>query len=141
MNIEELKLRAAAGDAEAQFELGICYLNGEDIKLDEEAAVLWFKKSAEKGYAEAQSALGECYHFGEGVEQDFEEAVKWWRLATEQGNSEAQNNLGYAYKCGEGETKWSTGNFSINIGWDSGKDCEIDYPVAAMNIVNDNNNL
>ena len=44
MTIEELKQRAASGDAEAQFELRICYLNGEDIKLDEEAAVLWILK-------------------------------------------------------------------------------------------------
>ena len=44
MNIEELKLRAAAGDAEAQFELGKCYDKGEDIKQDEEAAVLWILK-------------------------------------------------------------------------------------------------
>lgn len=33
MNIEELKPRAAAGDAEAQFELGKCYYNGDYIKL------------------------------------------------------------------------------------------------------------
>lgn len=31
MNIEELKQRAAAGDAEAQFELGKAYECGRDI--------------------------------------------------------------------------------------------------------------
>ncbi len=102
MNIDELKQRAAAGDAEAQYELGICYLNGEDIKLDEEAAVLWFQISAKQGYAEAQSVLGECYHFGAGVEQNMEEAVKWYRLAAEQGLVEAQYNLGYACQFGVG---------------------------------------
>ena len=102
MNIEELKQRAAAGDAEAQYELGICYLNGEDIKLDEEAAVLWFQISAEQGYAEAQSVLGECYHFGAGVEQNMEAAVKWYRLAAEQGLVEAQTKLGGIYLGVEG---------------------------------------
>ena len=102
MNIEELKQRAAAGDAEAQYELGICYLNGEDIKLDEEAAVLWFQISAKQGYAEAQSVLGECYHFGAGVEQNMEVAVKWYRLAAEQGLVEAQTKLGGIYLGVEG---------------------------------------
>lgn len=33
MNIEELKQRAAAGDAGAQYELEKCCYNGDDIKL------------------------------------------------------------------------------------------------------------
>ena len=67
MNIEELIQRAAAGDADVQFELGMCYYNGDDVKENEEVAVLWFQKSAEQGYAKAQSALGECYNIGNGV--------------------------------------------------------------------------
>ena len=85
MNIEELKQRAASGDAEAQYKLGECYYNGDDIKQDDEAAVLWFKESAGQGYTPAYKALGDCYIFGYGVEPDYEEAVKWWRLAAEQG--------------------------------------------------------
>ena len=81
MNIDELKQRAEAGDADAQFELGMCYYNGDDVKENEEVAVLWFQKSAEQGYAKAQSALGECYNYGNGVELNYTEAAKWWRLA------------------------------------------------------------
>ena len=93
MNIEELKKRAAAGDAEAQYKLGECYYNGDDIKQDDEAAVLWFKESARQGYVPAYRILGECYNLGYGVEQDLEEAVKWYRLAAEKGNEDAKEAL------------------------------------------------
>ena len=100
MNIEELKQRAAGGDAEAQFELGICYLNGEDIKQDEEAAVLWFKKSAEQGYSVAQHNVGVCYENGYGVYKDRYTAVSWYRKAAAQGYEDSKKvlrNMGYSY--------------------------------------------
>ena len=41
MNIEELKQRAAAGDAEAQFELG-CYEAGEGIQRNYRVALEYY---------------------------------------------------------------------------------------------------
>ncbi|MBR3616309.1 MAG: hypothetical protein IKL56_06780 [Bacteroidaceae bacterium] len=42
MNIEELKLRAAFGDAEAQFELGKAYECGRDVVVNLWESVKWF---------------------------------------------------------------------------------------------------
>jgi uncharacterized protein len=56
-------IRALAndGDATAQFNLGLMYVNGHGVQRDDSAAALWFRKAAEQGYALAQSNLGTMY--------------------------------------------------------------------------------
>ena len=93
MNIEELKKRAAAGDAEAQFNLGANNWGGLGVEQNYEEAVKWWRLAAEQGDADAQLNLGVCYYEGTGVEEDLEEAVKWWRLAAEQGDEKAKEVL------------------------------------------------
>lgn len=53
------KYREAAeqGDAEAQYNLGLCYYNGEGVQQDYTQAVHWWRKAAEQGNARAQEAL------------------------------------------------------------------------------------
>ena len=41
--------KAEAGDAEAQFEVGKAYKNGEGVEKDLNEAMKWLKKSAEQG--------------------------------------------------------------------------------------------
>ena len=47
------------GDAEAQFNLGVCYRDGIQISANDDAATLWFEKSAAQGNHEAEYALAE----------------------------------------------------------------------------------
>ncbi len=56
MNIEELKQKAEAGDAEAQFQLGKKYANGDGVEQDYAEALKWYMKSAEHGNKEWYSA-------------------------------------------------------------------------------------
>ena len=49
--------RAQAGDAEAQFILGWCYVNGTRVSKDDKLAIVLFEKAAESGYPEAKEAL------------------------------------------------------------------------------------
>lgn len=93
---------AKQGDADAQYELGISYLNGKDVVKNEIEAVKWFRKAAERGHAKAQCRLGTCYRFGEGVLEDRAEAAKWFRKAAEQGDKRAQFYLAMRYKDGDG---------------------------------------
>ena len=72
MSVEELKEKAEQGDADAQFRLGECYFNGNDIKQDYKAGANWFTKAAEQEHAGAQYRLGLCYLFGNGVEKNDE---------------------------------------------------------------------
>ena len=76
-----LRLQANAGDASAQFSLGITYDMGVWVPQDDVQAVAWFRKAADRGHAAAQNRLGYAYNIGEGVPQDYVEAHKWQNLA------------------------------------------------------------
>ncbi len=89
----------------AQYNLGICYSNGEGVEKDDSKAFFWYKKAAEQGVPEAQFNLGFCYSHGKGVEKDAKQAVSWYKKAAEQGVPEAQFNLALCYSDGEGVEK------------------------------------
>ena len=46
---------AEQGDAEAQYKLGGCYLDGEGVARDKTEALKWWRKAAEQGHEEARS--------------------------------------------------------------------------------------
>ena len=76
--IDALRARAEAGDAEAQYNLGVMYASGEGVPQDYAEAVRWYRLAAEQGDAGAQSFLGAMYHDCIGVPQDYAEAVRWY---------------------------------------------------------------
>ena len=95
--------KARKGKADAQYNLGKCYLEGrQGLIQDYSEAIKWFTKAAKQGNANAQYELGCCYKNGIGTEQDYEEATNWLRKAAEQGHSGAQNSLGHNYFYGKG---------------------------------------
>ena len=101
-SLAEIQKKAKAGDAAGQYNLGVCYANGEGVKRNQTEAVKWFRLAAEQGDANAQTNLGWCYADGIGIARDDAEAVKWFRLAAEQGDATAQYNLGWCYANGKG---------------------------------------
>ena len=60
---------------------------------DDEAAVQWFRRSAEQGRAHEQTSLGWMYEQGRGVRRDRLEAARWYPLAADQGHADAQRRL------------------------------------------------
>jgi TPR repeat protein len=101
--IADLRVKANAGDANAQCNLGIAYRIGRSgVPQDYAQAVAWWHKAAEQGDALAQYNLGHAYDIGTVVPQDFAEAAAWYRKAAEQGLADAQFNLGNAYRDGTG---------------------------------------
>lgn len=78
--LENLAL-AGQGNAEAQHNLGGCYLEGNGVVKNSMEAAKWFRKAAEQGYKPAQIALSRCYARGVGVEKNLAEAVNWNRKA------------------------------------------------------------
>ena len=91
---------AEAGDAQAQFNLGLMYDQGFGVPKDYTEAIKWYRKAAAQGLALAQANLGIMYEKGFGVQQDYAEAVKWYRKAAVQGNHKAQRSLGVMYERG-----------------------------------------
>ncbi|SET30249.1 hypothetical protein SAMN05216326_11961 [Nitrosomonas marina] len=84
---------AEQGYADAQFNLGLLYANGEGVERDMQQAVELFKQAAEQGHVDAQNNLGAMYYVGEGVTRDEETAIEWFEKAAAQGNEEAKENL------------------------------------------------
>lgn len=102
---QETKLKAEAGDAAAQQDLGLIYFNGRGVEKSSSEAANWWRKAAEQNNALAQRKLGAIYQHGEGVEQDDEAAVKWYRRAADQHDRLAQCALGFMYEVGRGVAK------------------------------------
>jgi len=100
--IDALRVRAEAGDAGAQFNLGLRYAVGAGVPEDLAEAVRWYRLAADQGDASAHYNLGLRYENGQGVPQDDAEAVRWYRLAADQGHAIGQYNLGVKYANGEG---------------------------------------
>jgi len=100
--LQEWRPLAEQGHADAQYNLGIMYDNGQGVSQDYVEAAKWWRLAAEQGVAPAQYNLGLMYYFGEGLPQDYAEAERLYRLSAEQGHALAQTNLGWMYGTGEG---------------------------------------
>ncbi|UJP05643.1 MAG: sel1 repeat family protein [Nitrosomonas sp.] len=84
---------AEQGYADAQFNLGLLYANGEGVPQDMRQAVELFRKAADQGHVDAQNNLGAMYFTGEGVDRNEKKAIEWFEKAAAQGNEEARANL------------------------------------------------
>ncbi|HEY7708966.1 MAG TPA: tetratricopeptide repeat-containing serine protease family protein [Candidatus Entotheonella sp.] len=76
---------AQAGEAVAQYSLGILHASGLGVPQNYQEAARWFQQAAQQGYGEAQYNLGLLYARGQGVPQDYIQAYKWLELAARQG--------------------------------------------------------
>ena len=90
---------ANAGNAEAQFNLGLLYLDGKGVAQDYAEAAVWFRRAADQGYAKAQHNFGAMLGSGQGVRRDYESAYMWMSLCA------AQNESGCASQRDELATK------------------------------------
>jgi uncharacterized protein len=93
---------AEQGLAQAQFSIGVMYMEGKGVPQDDQQALDWYRKAAEQGLPKAQYNMGYIYNNGKGVPQDFKQAAGWYRKAADQGAPKAQNSLGIMYQSGKG---------------------------------------
>lgn len=111
--VEALKLAAAKGEAEAQYELGrIFFIRNYNLRLDDgrrkeysAEAIKNFELAAAQGEARAMCELGDMYFghgYSTGIAKDNAEAVKWYRLGAEKGDARSQFKLGGMYQYGRG---------------------------------------
>lgn len=103
--LELYEMAAKQGDAQAQYNLGLCYHYGEGTLKDPNNAFKWFSESAKEGHAEAQYSLGIYYQLGIGARPDLVNAFKWFEQAAIQNQAKAQHELGVSYYYGRGVTK------------------------------------
>lgn len=84
---------AERGNADAQYNLGWLYANGNGMNVDPVKAVGWWNAAAEQGHADAEFALGLTYTTGEGIRKDLGKAVFWFLRAAKRGHRDARELL------------------------------------------------
>lgn len=99
---QKTKVKADAGNVDAQYQLAKLYSSGKGTKKDEFEAVKWFRRVAEKNDPRGQSMLGVMYTNARGVKRDYRQAITWFRKAAAQNSAHAKYNLGYMYAVGKG---------------------------------------
>ncbi|MET0365188.1 MAG: SPOR domain-containing protein [Sphingobium sp.] len=95
--ITEWRPLAAAGDADAQFNLGQAYKLGRGVPVDLPIAMDWFRKASAQGHPRAADNLG-LLLFQQGKR---EEALPFIRKSAERGEARAQYILGTAMFNGD----------------------------------------
>lgn len=108
---------ARAGEASAQYGIGLMFATGLGFTRDPTEAVRWFEKAAAQGEARAQYRLGMAYLEGEGAAPDRALAERWLRAAAENGEAAAKAALA---KLAGGETpeaaaKAGAGGYAVHL--------------------------
>lgn len=84
---------AQRGHAEAQYNIGWLYANGNGLNVDPRLAVQWWQKAATQGHVDAQFAVGMAYITGEGLKKDLKVAMHWFIAAALQEQEDAREIL------------------------------------------------
>ena len=97
MDIEELKKKADAGDAEARCELGVLYEKGHGVPQDYYKAKTLYSLAAQQGNMRAAYHLGLMNEYGRGMKNCLTRAKQWYLYAATGGDElalEACRRLG-----------------------------------------------
>jgi len=124
--LKEWKPLADRGHIDAQFNLGILYLEqgpidfiiqGERPRRNFAPAIKWFKRAANQGHLDAQIKLGALYStrasYRGGIGGGVKDALKWYTLAAEQGHVDSQSQLGFMYSSG----RFGPQNHKLAVKW------------------------
>ena len=94
---------ADAGDAEAQFVIGMAFFAGTETSPPNYAeAYDWLLKSANGGSSYAPVVLAGMFQYGLGVDKDPDKMVEWLQVARERGNPKGAYDLAKIYETGYG---------------------------------------
>jgi len=92
-SLADLRKLADRGDAEAQWQMGVRYYDGDGVPHDDAQAMKWFELAAEQGHVNAQSRLGAYYWAGRGVPVDLFKSYFWSTIAMHQGDEISKGRL------------------------------------------------
>ena len=96
------KRAAEMGSAEAQYNYGVCFLQGIIVKQNDSIAHHWFLKSANNGYKDAQYQVALNFGQGKVVTRDEKKAFYWTLKCAEQIDPDCMFTLINLYKDGIG---------------------------------------
>lgn len=93
---------AHRGAPDAQFNIGVLYIEGKGLPKNRDQAISWFTKAANQGHPEAQYNLGHLLIEQTGDVDKIREGIDWWRKSAEAEFPVAQYNYGRALFYGVG---------------------------------------
>lgn len=99
------QLAAKSEYAAAMASLGMAYENGKGVLKNDEKALAWLTRAAQKGNVRAMTNLGAKYEKGEGVIQDYAVAMEWYRSAASRGFPAAFRYIANVHRFGRGQPK------------------------------------
>jgi TPR repeat protein len=97
------------GDADTL--IGLAYENGNGVEKDQNEALRWYFKGAQRGNAAAQLNLAMCYRYG--IEKNEQLSFEWTLRSAHQDNSKALYWIGLYYRDGIGTPP----NYSKYVEW------------------------
>jgi len=104
--VEQLRGKAAAGDAGAMYELGMDYQRGKLVELDLTLARQWLEKAANAGSTRAMDRLWTMYFTADGgVALDHATALRWAQAEADAGAPMGLLSLGTSLEKGHGVVK------------------------------------
>lgn len=81
--IKWFTLAAKAGDADAQFDLGLMHDNGHGVPKSAAEAVKWYRKAVKQGNKHAFHNLGLSHYYGTGVAKNLTLALEYLFISKE----------------------------------------------------------
>lgn len=104
--VRRLEPLAQAGNAQAQWRLGLLYFHGHGVPESDAQALQWFERAARQGNADGQYHVGNMYAYGLADPQRELDAprlaAQWYFEAARQGHADAQYALGILFLAGSG---------------------------------------
>ena len=107
--LEKIAIKENDDNPEHNFFIGLAYLNGIDVEVNHERAVMLITQAAENGVMEATEKLVSMYRNAEGVTRNYETAIKWQEKLVEQ-REKRYNETGEEQDC----------NYYISESWNLG---------------------
>lgn len=98
--VAHIQLKAAQGDFDAQYLLGLMYLSGRYVEQDQDTGMGWITAAAQQGHAKAQQTIADLAFEGSIVSRDLSTAKQWYTALSKQGNKWADFRLGFIYASG-----------------------------------------
>ena len=97
----QMKRLAQAGDAHAQYLMGLLYRDGTLVIPDTEKAQYWMEEAATQNVPAAQYALGKLLLSDDPLVHDPDQGIRWLKAAAQNGNNYAAYDLGKEYLTGK----------------------------------------
>jgi len=91
--IDEWRVDAAQGNANALFNLGQAYRLGKGVPRDIDQAQTYYQRASQAGHPAAMGNLATLYYFSKSPPR-VEDAVYWWKMGAAAGDPRSQYILG-----------------------------------------------